>query len=91
MKVIGQTKDGSIVEISKDELAQIAGFYSDYSMRDRRKKDVEIGDEFEIGKMYTSASETLEAYGSVREKFESTQAKISVLLGFMKPEEKKGK
>lgn len=83
MKVIGQTAEGFIVDMSKEELARIAGHYSDYNMRDERKKAVAVGEQFNIDKMYANASATLNAYKELREEFKKVQGNIGKLVGFM--------
>ena len=50
MKIIGETKEGYIIEASKDEVANIMGFYSNFQIPTDKK--VKIGEEIEIEKIY---------------------------------------
>ncbi len=52
MKIIAQAKpDYFLVEAHQDELANLLGFYSRYSMKD---KPLEIGTDIEINEVYSS-------------------------------------
>lgn len=51
MEIIGKTKEGYILKASKNEVANLIGFYSDYS-DEFRSKGLEIGDSIQISKMY---------------------------------------
>ncbi|KQV31104.1 hypothetical protein [Rhizobium sp. Root1204] len=47
MKIIGETKDGYIVQMTKDEAAQASGYYSSYS-DDWRKLGAGVGTEIKF-------------------------------------------
>ena len=49
MKIIGESKDDFIVNISKREVAQMLGYYSEYSDKFSQPK---VGDEIKIHAMY---------------------------------------
>ncbi|WP_044893010.1 MULTISPECIES: hypothetical protein [Bacillales] len=50
MKIIGESKDGFIIEASRGEIANLLGFYSEYSSGYERPK---VGDEIEVSKMFS--------------------------------------
>lgn len=50
MKVIGETRDGFILEAKKDEVLNLIGYYSQYT--DGRPR-IEVGSEIHIDKMYS--------------------------------------
>jgi hypothetical protein len=90
MRIIGSTKTGFIVEMDKDELTNLCGYHSEYCMRDARKKDIEVGEKFDIKSLYKKATETLTAYREIKEKFKAFQQQTGRLLALMGPDEKDG-
>lgn len=51
MKIIGRTEKGYILDATKEEVANLIGFYSAYE-KDFRKKSIGIGSEINISGMY---------------------------------------
>lgn len=47
MKILGKTDDGFIVQISKDEVAQLRGFKSNWDLEYDRKKTM-VGSSYEV-------------------------------------------
>ena len=53
MKIIGETENGFILEASKDEVANLKGFYSDYNLSKNNKElESKIGGIIEIEPIY---------------------------------------
>ncbi|WP_117017111.1 hypothetical protein [Aeribacillus pallidus] len=50
MKIIGESKDGFIIEASRGEIDNLLGFYSEYSSGYKKPK---VGDEIEVSKMFS--------------------------------------
>jgi len=48
MKIIGETKDGYIIEASRDDVANLIGYYYGSAMKNR----LSTGDEIQINKMF---------------------------------------
>jgi len=48
MKIIGKTENGYIIEASKDDVANLIGYYSHYS----KEVNISVGDEIQVSKMY---------------------------------------
>ena len=79
MKIIGYGKDETIIlQATKDETAQFKGEYSGYSKR------FEIGDSFDVHKMYENAKATLDAYKEIKANIEKVQKDTMRLLALMK-------
>lgn len=56
MKIIGDTENGFILEASKDEVANLKGFYSDYNLRsnvNNKELESKIGGIIEIEPIYS--------------------------------------
>lgn len=51
MKVIGTHEGGYIVDVNKDEMANLVGYYSEYS-NEFQKQKIKAGDEIMIHKMF---------------------------------------
>ena len=51
MKIIGKTQKGYILDASEDEVANLIGYYGEYSLREQCGK-LNIGDEIQISRMY---------------------------------------
>lgn len=51
MKVIGYTEKGYMLDASKEEIANLIGFYSTYS-EEYRKKSIGIGSEINVSGMF---------------------------------------
>ena len=51
MKIIGESKEGYIIEAHKDEIARLIGYYGEYALREKGKR-VSVGDEININGMY---------------------------------------
>lgn len=75
MKVIGKTDDGYILVASKDEVANLAGFYSAYSEGVR----VEVGREVKVSEMYGLLGRIRNAEGVLKEAAERMKALSSLL------------
>lgn len=52
MKIIGETKEGFILEASKDEVANLKGFYSDYQLKGDNNIS-KLGEKIEVEKIYS--------------------------------------
>ena len=51
MKIIGYTEKGYMLDATKEEIANLIGFYSTYG-EEYRKKSIEIGSEINVSGMY---------------------------------------
>lgn len=89
MKVIGESSDSVIVQMSKDEAANLAGIHSAYTA-EREGKKMAAGTEFSISEMYKNACDTLSFYRESKEMFTKAQNSIGRLLGFIAPTAAKG-
>jgi hypothetical protein len=79
VKIIGYGKDETIIlQATKDEVAHFKGEYSGYS------KKFDIGDTFDVHKMYENASATLNSYKEIKANFEKVQKETTKLLTLMK-------
>jgi len=66
MKVIAQTGTGRfLVEATSEELAQIMGFRSEYSIKDEHRKP-RIGSEIQITKLWSALSVERERVDEIR-------------------------
>lgn len=90
MKIIGTGKsEVVIVEMTKDEIANIHGDHSGYSYK------IEPGMVYAVSEMYKAACETLDAYSSLRANVEILKKQSEKLLSAMAkkvekvPEQKK--
>ncbi len=92
MNIIGQTKDGFILAATRDEVANIQGACSAFSIEREAVNDaarkLEVGRSFHIAKLYESAVATLAAYKELRDEFKKIQGNIGRLVGFMGDAEK---
>lgn len=52
MKIIGKTDNGFILEASKDEVANLLGEYSAYSLKNEVSEKLKVGASIRIAKMY---------------------------------------
>lgn len=50
MKIIGRTNNGYILDASKDEVANLIGYYGSYSLD--KNIDLNVGNEINIAQMY---------------------------------------
>ncbi len=71
-KIIGTVKNGFILEIGQDELAQLLGYYSPSSYDGKydkgcARKDPEIGDAINIAAMYSHLRELTSASTEIRQ------------------------
>ena len=59
MKVIGTTKRGFLLDASDDEIANLIGYHSAYTVKSKflKREVVNVGDEIQIGEMYKSLTE----------------------------------
>ena len=59
MKVIGTTKHGFILEASDNEIANLIGYYSAYTVKSKfgKREVVNVGDDIQIGAMYNCLTE----------------------------------
>lgn len=58
MKVIGERQGGFIVDLEKDELAQLMGFHSEYYAKDKGHK-LAVGSTLKVGDIFNRAMEAL--------------------------------
>lgn len=82
MKIIGQTKNGFILEASDWELARLVGYYSygDLEKRSvtyRHGGPVQVGDEIPISKMY----ESLTGLAQLESKLQQARAILTTVAG----------
>lgn len=88
MKVIGDSKNEVVVIMTKEEAANLAGFHSEYTLKDKGKS-LSPGFEFSIGELYQNASDTLNFYRETQDSFKRTQGSINKLMGLIAPSENK--
>lgn len=50
MKIVAQTYEGYMLEVSKSDIANLIGYYGEYDMGDKYRP--KIGDEIKINDMY---------------------------------------
>lgn len=86
MKIIGITgrDEGMILLATKDEVAQLAGFYSSYSL-DRSGIKLEAGQVVEVGKLYKDATELVNLYGEFRKEIQSGLNRMNKLAEMLNP------
>lgn len=92
MKIIGTNgRDGCIVYLSKDELANLAGFYSSYGANERGIK-MEPGAEVAVAQLFNDATFLVGAYGELKKDIATNQARLAKLAEMLnrKPDEKGG-
>ena len=75
MKVIGQSEDGYIITATKDEIANLQGLYSHYSIEFK----VDVGDELNIEPFYDMARKA-NSIRSRRNELESVANHIAAAL-----------
>lgn len=97
MKIIGKSKSGYIVEASYEEIANIAGCssssqigykhegYKDYL--EYKFTELPIGAEIRVSEMFVSATETLNAYSTLKSNIKVISTSIQTLLAKMEPKE----
>lgn len=81
MKIIGTTKEGFILEASKDEIANLKGFYSSY----QSKTETHVGDTIivdEIYRRYTSIERLITS-----DDFSDNLAKLKKAVKLLSPVE----
>ena len=64
MKVIGYTKTGYMLDATKEEIANLIGFYSTYGV-EFRKKSIGIGSEINVSDMYKQLYGLAEKYNDI--------------------------
>ncbi len=80
MKVIGITQNGFILESSRDEVANLIGFYSAYS--DKAKiNDLKTGTEIKVSDMYSQ----LYGIAAIRRKITDAQKELRAAADKLDP------
>lgn len=67
MKVLGESSDSYIVEMSKDEMANLQGLYRKFSYRSDICKIPECGDTVEIEKFYDMVHNVSSVIGDINQ------------------------
>ena len=67
MKVLGESRDSYIVEMSKDEMANLQGLHGKYSYRSDNCKIPECGDTVEIEKFYDMVHNVSSVIGDINQ------------------------
>jgi hypothetical protein len=75
MKIIGETKTGYIVDISKDEMANIFGYFSGSSTKMR----ISVGDDVCLSEAYHAYEKILSVMASFKGASELFEKNIDVL------------
>ena len=59
MKIIGTTKQGFLLEATDNEIANLVGYYSAYTIKSKfnKREVVEVGDQIKVAEMYKSFDE----------------------------------
>lgn len=79
MKIIGTNgRESCIVVLTKDELAQLNGFYSAYGANERGIK-MEPCAEVPVSTMYSDATFLINAYGEMKKDLAQNQARLAKL------------
>jgi hypothetical protein len=77
MKIIGESTESFIIEASKNEVANLLGYYSKYS---DRKPPVVVGNEIKINEMYTQLYELSRRKDDLKKMHDSLIEYASYLL-----------
>lgn len=84
MKVLGTNGSQScIVEMTKDEFAQLAGFHSAYHTDDRHR--MAPGVEMEIAPLFTDATGLVSLYSEFKKDLANNQARLGRLAEILNP------
>jgi hypothetical protein len=87
LKVIGSTDSGFIVEMSREDLAQIFG-YAYFSSANRENPNFhKEGFKFPINDIYQRAADTLNEYKTIKKNMDAVRGSITKLLKFMEPKQ----
>lgn len=80
MKILGQVdKNKAIIEITADEIANLAGFPSEYYLEEKIGK-IEPGKKFEVSNIYKEAKEILKIYDELKTAIKSINTSTTNLL-----------
>lgn len=83
MKIIGRSEEGYIIDASRDEIANLIGFYGAYG-RDYDNCHIGIGSEINVHNMYQQLYELSRAHNNLERSKEYLKKCIS-LLDFVDP------
>lgn len=81
MKIIGQTPSGVILEATKDELANLAGYYSAYDTEFNNKDLSRVGTVVEAHAMY----QQLYRLASAKRELETAQKTLRATADLLEP------
>lgn len=78
MKVIGYTEKGYMLDASKEEIANLIGFYAPYG-EEFRKKSIGIGSEIKVSGMYKQLYGLAVSYENIERAKENLKRCIELL------------
>lgn len=78
MKVIGRTEKGYILDATKEEIANLIGFYSEYG-KGFKEKSIGIGSEIKVSGMYKQLYELAGSYEKIERAKENLKRCIELL------------
>lgn len=91
MKIIGKIPDGYIVNVSSNELANIAGrenecdvaYTVEYPHIEYRFNDLKVGCKIDVSEIFIDSKTVLSSYKELKSKFESVTTQLNTLLDLM--------
>ena len=78
MKIIGYTEKGYMLDATKEEIANLIGFYSTYS-EEYRKSSIGIGSEINVSGMYKQLYRLAESYEDIERAKDNLKRCIELL------------
>lgn len=86
MKIIGTDgRDACIVHMTKDELAQLAGFSSSYQVERENQISLKAGQEVDVAKLYNDATGLVNLYSDFKKDLAQNQARLNKLAEILNP------